>query len=330
MEELDEQTKLLVSEIFSNSYIFDKILSKKENSQKTLIEIIFSLWSSIPESDKEQISFEVNTLKTFFEHYLQFDYAKSVESVIKKHLFLFENTQLKDIVIGKIKSLNELQNLYNIILKDEPKFSAFQDILEWLPEEKKDDTNFVKLASISSDLKNNKVVKYIFVMGLSENNYPGANSSYPFVSLEANKIYSEELKKLNKDFDYILKTDETHFIQKLFDFCNVVSQCSEKIVFSTHSYEQKKTVLPSIFFKTLVKNDKKNYKKIIDEAISDLQKSTNTELPSDNLLTNSKINSAEIKTVIKQDDVLKLNASAINSFQQCLTVFREQVFHLIG
>lgn len=308
LENLDEIIKNLLEEILPDSYTLDKLVSKKETSSKSLPEILYSQWNNLSEDETKAVSEEFGLIKTFYSNYCKNDYAMAIESVIKRYLKHFENTNITKIAAGKIKSLNELQTLYSTVLKCPPDFEAFNEILQWLPKDEAKEKNAIKLASLSSNLKPNENFKAVFVCGLTENNFPGANNTYPFISQQANKALSLELRKTVSDFGGFLRTDEKFFEQKYHSFCSVISLATENIFFTTHIYEAKKSSLPSVFLKALVQNDSLNFEKIDDGTI---KKEVETSIEYKTKQKN------DTERIVKDTDILKLNPSSVSVFQQC-------------
>lgn len=308
-EQLDEIFKNIISETIKTPKTADSLLTKSLNSQKPLIETVFTSWHTLKEDDKNALSAEFNSIKTFYEAYKNKEYALAIESLIKKYLSKFEDKQLKETVTGKIKSLNDLEKLFKKLDNAEPEFDSFEEIMQGLPQDKEKDQNAVHLSSITSDKQNLKEFKYVYIAGLTRNNYPSQNTSYPFISSQTDDLLTEQLKKLSQDFEYFLTTDSIYFEQRLQDFCHVMSLAANKITLSTHTYEAKKQTQPSIFFKVLSDADESNFSKIKD----DTQKSDSN--PADG------INTPEPQptdcAIITEDDMLKLNPSAINTFQKC-------------
>lgn len=306
LEELDEILKGLMGEVLADGYVLDKILSAKENSSKTFLETVYSSWNKFAESDKELVIQEFGAIKNFYESYKNFEFAKAIESLLKRYFAVFENTQVKDVAAGKIKSLNELQKLYSL-LGDKPDFDSFKEIMEWLPPDKTKGKNAVNLASINANLSEKQKYKFIYIAGLSENNFPGANPSYPFISLQSNELLVCALKKINPKFECFLKTDEMYFAQRFSAFCSLMTKAQEKISFSTHTYEAKKQALPSAFFKALSANDIANFWVVEDKTEPVLQ-------------DNEKIAEFEKslqRKVVSDEDVLRLNPSAVSVFLTC-------------
>ena len=306
LEKLDELIKNLLDETLPDGYTTDRLISKKENSQKSLIETLYSSWGSLSEEETKVISEEFGLVKNFYAHYGKTDFASACECVIRKYLKYFEN--ITEIAAGKIKSLKELQTLYSDVLKITPDFDAFREILEWLPKDEEKGKDALKLASVSANLKPDEKFKAVFICGLTENNFPGTNASYPFISLQANELLNKELQKLDPEFEGFLKTDDMFFEQKYNSFCSIISHAAEHIIFTSHAYEAKKSALPSVFFKALSQNDKLNFKKISDEELPEEKTGDIQHLQQQK--------PAEEK-IVKDNDKLRLNPSSISTFQQC-------------
>lgn len=314
LEQLDEILKSLAEEVFENSYTLDKISNLNEKSQKSFTESLFSSLAIIDENECERLVSELSAIKSFYASYGENNYAQAIESLLKRSFALFENTPVKEIAAGKIKSLNELQNLYDNILGETPDFAAFNEIMKWLPPDTQKDKNAVRLASICTDFKENESYKYVFVSGLTEKNFPAANPAYPFISEQTNKAFCEKLKAQNPHFDSFLQTDEKHFEQQFLALCSIMKSAADKIVFTTYTYETKKSVQPSVFFNSLTAKDEKNYKTVKDNEISAIcdekQKSAQEGFVKFDCEPQNEV-------VIAKDDVLKLNPSAISTFQGC-------------
>ncbi len=307
-DSLDEIFKSLFVEILSDSYCLDKILTKNENSKQSLLEIVYSHITSFDDQDKEILNVEFSLIKNFYEYYKANDYAKAISCVIRNFLHYFENTNLHEEVLGKIKSLSDLQSLYDNVVNEKPDFDSFKEILQWLSKDSAKEKNSVRLGSITSELKKDETFKYVFVSGLTENNFPGTNNAYPFISFQTNEKLVEKIREINPNFDYFIKTDEVHFRLQLQSLQNICKHAAVSLIFTTHSYEAKKTVIPSVFFKNLAQKDKENYQKIndINDKNKTFEYTKSLELKKD-----------ELSNVIKNTDVLKLNPSAISAFQQC-------------
>ena len=315
-ENLDEILKSYIEEIIKDSNSLDKLIFKSENNptKKSLLEIIYNSLNQnlFSEDDKETVIQELSALRTFYEFYLKNNYAEAICNIIKRNLKQFENTDLKDIIAGKIKSLNELQKLYNNILKEaKPDFESFREILEWLPPQKeKDNTpqDAVFLGSLSTDLKQEQKYQITYISCLTENNFPGTNPSYPFISEQTNKDLSKKIKEINPNFEYFLKTDEKYIQERLTYFADLIKHTENNLYLTTHTYEAQKYTQPSAIFKLVKDADIENYKKT-----EEIQKAKTTE-KSDTI---SKQNPCNKQKIVDETDTLKINPSAISTFQQC-------------
>ena len=297
----------------------NKILVNRNNSnQLFFIDLLYSSWGKFEEKEQAVLISEFGLIKSFYEFYKQDNFAEAISFVIKKQFSFFENTEFKTILAGKMKSLSELQNLYDVVLLEKPQFAEFFTILEEPSFSEENNNNKVTLSAISASVKKTGGFKKVFLAGLTENNFPGGNISYPFISLQTNSLLNEQLKNLNPEFDYFLLTDDIHLFVRNNDIKSLIKQAQEEIVFSCHLYESKKTVLPAVIFKMLVANDLKNYKQI--KSIEDKKSFENN---SENILSESPQRVSEERFVVdmsnlsKNNEYLKLNPSAISTFQNC-------------
>ena len=313
IQKSDELFKDLLEEVLTDSYAVEKIVNAKEklpesSPQKSILGAIHTGWNNLKEEDAKLLGREFGAIKSFYSFYKEGNYAQAADCVIKRFFPYFEKTPLMKILAGKIKSLYELQKLYDTVLNKKADFESFKDILKWLPKDTEKDKNAVYLASISADISSKTKFKYVFVAGLTENNYPGTNPSYPFVSIKTNEILTTQLKKLNPSYETFLITDGVFFKTRLDSLCNVMAAADVKITFSYHSYESKKNTQPSVAFSALKDFDSLNYKKITIEqnASQSLEKENKTSYEKN-----------PDKQIISNGDILKLNASSINAFQKC-------------
>lgn len=306
LEEFDELIKIILLETIKNNNNLDKIFFKKEISQKTLLEVLFSNISNFSEEDKEAINKEFGLFKHFYELYKQNNYFEAIKLLINSQIANFANAEIKKTILKKTKSLEQLQKLYEEILQTTPDFEAFLDILQWLGKDKTNEGNAITLESIESKITHKKHFKHIFVLGLTENNFPGTNSAYPFISEQTNIILSEKIKELAPDFGLLVNTDEIFYTQKLSNIKDVINSAIEKLTLTTHTYEAKKQVQPSSVFKIASKN-KNKFKKIL--------KQHQNRINDENSIYQTTI--TDKNTIIKESTILKLSASSINTFNNC-------------
>ena len=306
LEEFDELIKTILIETIKNNNDLDKIFLKKETSQKTLLEITFSNIARFSEENKESINKEFGLFKHFYELYFQNKYYEAIKLLINSKIADFEKNEIKKTILKKLKSLEQLQKLYEDTLQTTPDFEAFLDILQWLGKDKTNIENAITLESIESKVTNKKQFKYVFILGLTENNFPGTNTSYPFISEQSNLVLSSKIKEIAPDFDQLISTDEIFYTQKLSSIKDVINATKEELTLTTHNYESKKQVQPSSIFKLASKTNHK-FKKI--------QKQNQNEINNENTIHQT--NTTEQSTVITESTILKLSASSINTFNNC-------------
>ena len=320
LAEFDEEVKNVATEVVSNVYVLDKLVATKENSSKSLVELIFANIQKFDEKDRESLNKEFGLFKHFYELYLNNNYAEAVKLVINSKIAKIDDSEVQKMIFQKIKSLEEIQNLYDVILQAQPDFEAFKEFLKQVGKLQKD--NAVSLQSITSDFTEEKNYKYVYVAGLTENNFPAQNPSYPFISEQANNIFSNALKSINPEFDSFIKVDEMFFANKYEAFLRVINLENKKLTLSTHAYESQKQVQPSVVFKTAVQAQDKTVaeqnKEFLKNYFSKLQ--NNVENPK-SLVQNDESKTEtcvqDCQKVVNDKDILKLNPSAINTFLNC-------------
>ena len=307
-ESLDEHIKTFLENNVEDVYVLERFYTKNEVSQKSLSASVFSLLQNLNEKDKTKLLLQFGLLKKFYTLYKSRQYAQAISLVVNSSLPEFEDAELKKMIAKKTQSLEVLQKLYDRILNAEPDFEAFYDIMEWLGLDNNNRNNSVTLESVTVLPAIKKKFKYIYLAGLTENNFPGINPAYPFISADADSLICMELKKAAKNFNYFIKTDEIYYSQRMASIMGITDKAEKEIILTTHSYEAKKQVQPSSIFKTVMQADFSKYSLIKDTQDFSRQ------------LQNEKINPediAEKETVIGENDILKLNPSSISAFQSC-------------
>lgn len=301
----DEHIKTLVTQTVEDISAFDGIFASE--GKKSFTESLFGCILRLNEKDRENLNKELALLARFYEFYIQRNYAKAIGVLIKNSMSTFERQEIKDTAAKKLVSLEALQQLYDSVLKSPPDFDAFTQITEWIGIDRTFEKNAITLEPISILKNPSKTFKYIYVAGLTQNNFPGANSSYPFISDNGNRILTRELQKLNPDYDGFLKTDECYNAARMTCLFDILGRAECKITLASHSYEAKKTVQPSSVFTKAAATDKTKYKKVEPQIFDSVREET--AFSADKAQVQDKI--------IADSDILRLNASAISTFQNC-------------
>jgi ATP-dependent exoDNAse (exonuclease V) beta subunit len=150
--------------------------------------------------------------------------------------------------------------------------------------------------------------KYVYIPCLTENNFPKKAKSTYFISPDANEKVSASLKQINSNFRNLIELDEDSIEEEARLFYLGMTRAKEKLLISTHKYEDKKQVQPSIFFQMLTDSDKDNFK----------EAEANQSEKADSYNLNQLAIEAMTKTkVIAENEILKLNPSAIGTFLSC-------------
>lgn len=301
----DELLNTLVSHTVTDTSALDGVFASER--KKSFTEALFGYIHLFNETDRELINKEMGLLARFYGFYVQKNYAKAIGVLVKNAMGTFEHQEIKDTAAKKLVSLEELQKLYDDVLTSEPDFGAFSEIMEWAGIDRTYEKNAVTLEPVSLLKNGKKTFKYLYIAGLTQNNFPGANSSYPFISLKANEILTDELKKLNPEFDGFLTTDESYNAKRLTCLFDILSRAEQKITLTSHCYEAKKNVQPSSVFTKAAGMDQTKFRTVEPK---NYEQAVETAVPS----------GAGVKAqekIIAPSDVLKLNASAISTFQNC-------------
>ena len=120
--------------------------------------------------------------------------------------------------------------------------------------------------------------------------------------VSVNEKLTEMLAAIHPKYKFFTKTDEQHLSDEWAMFCEAVSCAQEYISLSTHAFEDKKQCAPSAYFLQMAKNpiyvekNEESSAKLYKNSAAAVQKSTK---------------------IINDDEILKLNPSAISTYLKC-------------
>lgn len=296
----------LLSAKLENSFIKDKFLFILQNStEQSLINCVKNNLSLLSKNDSIQISNELALIKKITELYEENNLIKIISLIIynspkNSTEFLQNSAQL-------IKKINQKLTLCYKLNLPKPNLDEIIEIVNNInPNTKTISENILNVTEIKNISHN--YYKKIYIIGMSEKVFPAQNQTTEFISNNANQTLSTILKKLNSEFDYIYQTSQQEIIQAAKELISALNS-AENILISTHKYEEKKTVSPSIFFQYLSNIFPKN----TEEKNFCLEHNHNAVQ-----LNLEFISQTQTQTnVIKNDDTLKLSATAISDFQTC-------------
>lgn len=301
-EEINLNFENIISETFENQFIKDKILLSFENtSNQTLIDFIQQKTNILTVDNEKILKEEIKKIEELFELYSQNNICKFISYASKNiKLSILANKNIAQI-IKKINSTEKLILEKNYFIKNPQILKEIINSSVNKPSEELND--YVKIATIQK--AQNQFSKILFLPNLTEKNIPTKTNQLQFISQEANDLLTNEIKKYDKNYkNFILDTNE-QIINSAKDFINIISQGQEEIIFSTHKYENKKQIIPSIFFEYL--------KTLLPIKIIEEKPSTKEEELQSELFIKDDIS----EVIIKDEDVLKLSPSSISNFQTC-------------
>ncbi len=306
IEQLQEDINLnfenIISETFENQFIKDKLLlAFGKNLNQNLIEFIEENSNLLTLEDEKKLKEEIDKIRELFNLYKQNNACQFISCATKNlNLSLLANKNIAQI-IKKINSLEKIFSKKNI-------FATNPQILREIinsPFKKNSDfaTDCIEVITIQE--AQSRFSKILFLPNLTEKSIPIQNNIIQLISPEANNILNNELKKYDKNYkSFILNSNEQ--IQKSAKaFINTISQGQEEIIFSTHKYENKKQVIPSIFFEYL-------------KTLLPIENIDQTTAPKEqNVENNISLKEKTNENIINENDLLKLSASGISNFQTC-------------
>lgn len=307
--ELNLYFENVLSEILEDQYIKDQFMAVLESQNGlSLINVVGNNIGILKDADKDRVLCELEFLANAYKHYRNQNVIELIILIAKKETERFNNASFTSI-LGKVTSkTHSLLELYKNVLNKPFDYNLLREIVEQISEEEttKDDAvnllTFFKTAGYE--------YRYVYIPCLTENNFPKKDKSTYFISPDSNEKVSQELRKVNDNFRNIIELDEDGIKEESRLFYLGMTRAKESLTISTHIYQDKKQIQPSVFFQALV--DKENLKD--EDLIVEIQENQDTETLE---LTESKQQETTAAPVLKDDDVLKLNASSIGYYQAC-------------
>ena len=196
-------------------------------------------------------------------------------------------------------------------------FNTIIEIINRPVSESAQGTDCVTITSLENISK--QLYKEIFFPDLTEKSIPQINNSINFISEDANIQLTRIIKNISQEFKGIIFDAEENIAETAQHLVTAFKSASQSTILSTHKYECKKQIAPSIYYQYLKSFFKEE--KVIEETTNKLNSMASQQLGFDFI-----INSDEV--VVSESDILMLSPSAISSFQSCP---RKYYFaHLLG
>ncbi|MDD3013649.1 MAG: ATP-dependent DNA helicase, partial [Candidatus Gastranaerophilales bacterium] len=306
-EELNLYIENILSDTLEDHYIKDRFITIQEEYKKpSLVNVIYENSGILKEEDKEKLLAEFSDLSDIYKLYRENKFVELTVFIARKQNEILNNPEFNAILGRLLSKINAMTDLYSRVIKDRPDFNTLNELINLSFEEQSDIKDSVNLLTFfkTAGLE----FKYVYIPCLTENNFPKKAKSTYFISPDANEKISASLKQINSNFRNLIELDEESIEEEARLFYLGMTRAKEKLLISTHKYEDKKQVQPSIFFQVLVDADNANYK----EAVTKQSES------SDNYDLSNEPSEEVIKSkVIDENEVLKLNASAVGTFLSC-------------
>lgn len=311
LNELNLYFENILNTLLENVYHKQKLLQVFESlSSRSLINVVNWHKELLPENDQLKVE---NEFKKIYKLYKLFKERKILEftGVLLKHD--------KDIILDPLSSkftgrllsnISSILELQNTDLLSSIDLSVIINAINATNEELSINNNAVNLVSAFRVI--GKEYKYVFLPGLTEKTFPKKYKNTLFISPEGNEVISNELRKSFPYFKSLIESDEDSFSEEVRLVYLSMTRAKEQLILSTHQYNDKKQVQPSIFFSLLKENDSLNVvnnKKCNDNKPEDPQDISGKK--------SSMVSSSESKTVLDDNEIIELSASSISNYLRC-------------
>lgn len=290
-EELNFHLKNLLTETLEDSFVRDRLLSLQDAGQPFL-NLLFSNLELLNESQKSALLQEIGAIKGFYSLYIEEKHLEAVSITAAK--FNIEKEPLAAI-LGRIKGIF---SIYKNIFETKLPAEVLVEIAQNAGENRIPEGDFVSICAFGS----HKSFKYVFLPAMTENSLPQKNSAVNLLSPDGSKKLSSLLGKIHPQYRFFTKTDGQHLEDEWLIFREACACAKEYIYFSTHKFEDKKSCAPSAYFLQTAKSP----------VYVEKNGENNTKL-----YKNSSFKQQSPEKVINEDEILKLNPSAVSTYLKC-------------
>lgn len=295
----------IISETLDNQFIKDKFLDIQISKNNfSLINTVKNNVDILNNKDSKKLLEEMKKIEKFFELYSQ---GEIVGATVFAAKHIKENSKNFKYSLAKlITRIKVLSDLSFSLKAHSPEINSILEVINLPVKNEAGLENAVKVNRPENSFQHQ--TKTVYLIDLCEKNIPKQQSKIQFISENADEKVSAEIKKSFKNFERIISTPNSALANEAKLFARNILRAKEEIIFSTHMYEEKKPILPSPFFQFLSSLDKENVvENISSEQSAEISTVTQQKLPV--IKTD--------KTVIDENEVIKLNVSAISDYQLC-------------
>lgn len=299
-EELNSYVRSILTEILEDGYARDRFLSLQEqNKNLSLLSVIYSNLDILKPEDKKIVKDTFDKFKMIFSLYKSNKFLELIS--LSANAFEAKTDNFKSALNKILGNTKSLLNLYKDILKTKLPVEVLIEMVQNTNEQGGSDPDSLTLASFSAEGE----YKYVFIPCMTQNNLPKSNNSINFISPTSNFVTSKELKKNHPYFESLIISDENHLKNESKLLYSAMMSAGEKLILSTHIYDDKKEAAPSVYFQkflSLLNKTPETIKKAEQKSFIILKDSKNTR---------------EKENIIAKNETLKLSPSAISSYLKC-------------
>lgn len=305
--ELNLYISNIISEALDDHYLKDRFITiQEEFGSISLLNVIFENIDILKDNDKSKLLDELSQISKLYELYRENKLVELVVMVAKKQQGSLSSPEFSAIFAKLLSKIQSLSNLYSDVIKSRLDFNTLVELINLSFEEQADAKDAVNLLTFFKTA--GFEFKYVYIPCLSENNFPKKVKSTYFITPDSNDIVSNDIKQLNKNFRSLIELDKDSIEEEARLFYLGMTRATQKLFVSTHKYEDKKQVQPSILFEILKDADGENYVEM--ESIEDkADESYETQ--------KVKLEQSQIEAVLKENEFLKLSASSIGTYLSC-------------
>lgn len=304
----------IISETFENRFVKDKFLSIQQSTKEpSLINCVKKNLGILNTDEIQKIKNKLNKIETLTD---LFNKGNIVDFIVfTTKCYNDKSTEFQENLATLIKKINNLEQLSFKLNKTLP---VIEDIIEIINAKTPDKTENNGVRFVDFKNSNRFDCKEIYIPNLTEKTLPDKTHSTQFLSQDFTLKITEFVKSKYPNSGSIYPDNIDLIKQSAEKLSGSIFSTQNLVTLSTHKYEDKKQIVPSIFFQYL----KTAFPQFIYK-----QEKTSTEKEGNKPVC-ANITDLKNEIVINNDDIIKLNPTAISSFQACP---RKYYFkHLLG
>lgn len=251
MQETDNYMEEILEELLPQAQK-DKLLEKKETTNKFLYEVLFEKKENPEQKYPPDFIAEIDFIKNLYSIFLEDNFEKIIAKLstkIQQNNESSDDKAFKTFLDNLIAKLKTTQNISQKNFQKKIDTIVLKELIQGTNADKTS-ANAVYIGN----LQTSKHTKYLYLPCFSEDNYPKKPKAIYFISPLANELISNHLNlscKIIDTQDILQKKDELLLNYILF-------QKEKNCVLSYHSY-QKKQLAPSIYLSNLLKKANKEF-----------------------------------------------------------------------